>query len=159
VLTIYIPQAADRSMTPSVPISVHRPQTPPKAAVARLNSSSLLRVDRSGSEFNHGTSESRDISQSVDSATVIGRIAVAETSLTPPPPAFLRPLDGFVGRNSSTSSLVVSSSDDGRGFSPRSNGVERQQSSRHAETMSRSASRRPQMEGMSVQGFVSLFSR
>jgi hypothetical protein len=148
VLTLYILQAADHSTTPSVPISEHRPPTPPKAAAARLNSPSSLRVDRSGLEYNHGTTDSRDISQSIGSAVVIGGTAVAEASLTPLPPAFIRPLNDIVRGNSSTSSLVVASSDDG--LFPRSTGVERRQSGRHAETMSRSASRRPQTEGMST---------
>jgi hypothetical protein len=42
---------------------------------------------------------------------------------------------------------------------PRPTGMERQQSSRHAETMTRSASRRPQMGGMYTQGFVTPLSR
>ena len=153
MLTIYTPQATDHPIPSPVPVPAvaHRPPTPPKATVARSNSPGLLRAVLSGSEYNHGSSESRDNSESLDPAVPIGGTAVTGPSLTPPPQALLLPLNSIARGNTSTSSLVASSSDDGRGLSPRSTGIERRQSSRHAETMYRSASR---MEGMYAQGFV-----
>ena len=140
-------------MPPSVPAAEHRLPTPPKAVVARVNSPSPPRVDRFSSDYNHGTSESRhggseflDESESLDHAFIAGG-TVTGPSVIPPPRAFLRPKNDIVRGNASTSSLVESSS---AGLY-KSNGVERRQSSRHAETMSRSASRRPQMECMSTK--------
>ena len=141
-------------MPPFVPAAEHRLPTPPKAVVAQVNSPSPLRVDWSSSDYNHGTSESRhggseslDKSESLDHAVIAGGTAVTGPSLIPPPQALLRPNNDIVRGNASTSSLVESSS---AGLY-KSNGVERRQSSRHAETMSRSASRRPQMECMSTK--------
>ncbi|KAF8273956.1 hypothetical protein EI94DRAFT_974010 [Lactarius quietus] len=137
--------AADHHTTPSFPVAEHRPPTPPQAVATRSNSPSLLRVDRSGSEYNHGTNESRDRPESLNSAAVIGITAVTETSPTVPPVAYLRP-NGLMGRNSSKSSLALSGSDEGRGHSSRPAEIERRQSSRHTGGMSRSVSRRPPME-------------
>ena len=151
VLTIYTPQATDRPIPSPVPTAAHRPPTPPKAAVAPSNSPGPLRAVLSGSEYNHGRSEFRDNSESLGPAVPISGTAVTGPSLTPPPQALLLPPNNIGRGNASTSSLAASSSDDGRGLSPRSTGIERRQSSRHAETMARSASR---MEGMYTQGFV-----
>ena len=147
----YVPylQAADHSMTSPFPTAELRSPVSPiwRAAVQPLNLPSLLRLDGTDSEHNHGTWESPDESDPVNSEKVIGEVAVAETSLAPPP-ALLRP----------NCSLVVSSLDEGRSLSPIQAGVERRQSSRHSESGSSDANRIPRIDGMCIQGFAALYS-
>ena len=136
-------------MTPPLPTAeLHTPTSPIwKTGVQELNPPSLLRLHGTDSEYNHGTRESEDKSEPVNSAIVIGEVAVPETSLAHPP-ALLQ----------SNCSLVVSSLDEGRDLSPRQAGVERRQSGRHTESGSGSANRIPRVDGMCIQAFAALHS-
>ena len=144
-------------MTPSFAITEDRPQTP-KAVVTRLNSPSLSQVNLSSSEHSGSTSEYK--AETPDSAVVIGKIAVVETLLTPPPPALLRPTNDIVRGKSSNNSLSGHSVDEGRRLTPRPTGMEGRQSSRHVGSTSTgsSARRKPRMEGISAQESIAPLS-